>query len=69
MSSFNNYPLNGMFCGKNGNNFIKKISKRSLRLIYEIEGGTYEGLLESDESSSIHDNNIRTLPINVYKTY
>ena len=69
MSSFNNYPLNGMFCGKNGNNVIKKISKRSLRLIYEIEGGTYEGLLESDESSSIHDNNILTLPINVYKTY
>lgn len=48
---------------------LKKISKRSLRLIYEIEGGTYEGLLESDESSSIHDNNIHTLPINVYKTY
>ena len=44
---------------------LKKISKRSLRLIYEIEGGTYEGLLESDESSSIHDNNIHTLPINV----
>lgn len=69
MSSFNNYHLNGMFCRKNGNNFIKKISKRSLRLIYEIEGGTYEGLLESDESSSIHDNNIHTLPNNVYKTY
>ena len=65
MSSFNNYPLNGMFCGKNENNFIKKISKRALRLIYEIEDGTYEGLLESDESSSIHDNNIHTLPINV----
>ena len=57
-----------MFCCKNENNFINKIHKCILPLIYEMEDATSEDVLGRDESKSIHENNIHTLLIEIHKS-
>ena len=57
-----------MFCGKTANSSIDKINKRSLRVIYEMEEANFEGLLTKDGSWTIHENNIYTLLIEIYKS-
>ena len=68
MSAFKYCPLIWMFCNKTSNNQINKIHKRTLRLIYEMEDANFEDLLLKDNSWNVHENNIYTLLIEIYKS-
>ena len=68
LSTFTYYPLIWMNCSKTANNLINKIHKRSLRVIYEMEDANFEDLLIKDSSWTIHENNIHTLLIEIYKS-
>ena len=66
MSTFTYCPLIWMIVIKPC--LINKIHKRSLRVIYEMENANFEDLLIKDSSSTIHENNIHTLLIEIYKS-
>ena len=55
-----------MFYSKTANRLINKILKRSLRV--EVEHANFEDLLIKDSSWTIHENNIHTLLIEIYKS-
>ena len=57
-----------MFCNKTSNNQINKIHKRSLRLVYETQDANFEDLLLKDNSWNVHESNIHTLLIEIYKS-
>ena len=57
-----------MFFRKAANNLIKKIHKRSVRVVYEMEGAIFEDLLINNSSWTIHENNIHTLLIQICKS-
>ena len=67
MSTFKYCPLIWMFCNKTANN-QNKIHKRSLRLVYQLEDENFEDLLIKDNSWTIHESNIQTLLIEIYKS-
>ena len=68
MSAFKYCSLIWMFCNKTSNNLINKIHKRTLRLIYEMQEKNFEDLLLKDNLWNIHENNICTLLIEIYKS-
>ena len=68
MSTFKYCPLIWIFCIKTENKSINKINKRTLRLIYDKEGSTFEDLLERDKPRTIHADNIPTLLVKIYKS-
>ena len=68
MSAFKYCPLVWMVCNKTSNNQINKIHKRALRLVYEMEDTNFEDLLLKDNSWNVHENNIYTLLIEIYKS-
>ena len=68
MSGFKYCPLIWMFCNKTSNNQINKIHKRTLRLVYEMEDANFKDLLLKDNSWNVHENNIYTLLIEIYKS-
>ena len=68
MSTFTYCPLIWMYCSKTANNLINKIHKHSLRVIYEMEDANFEDLLIEDSSWTIHENNIHTLLIEIFKS-
>ena len=49
------------------NNKINRIHCRALRIVYQDHSSTYESLLERDKSFTIHERNIQTLGIELYK--
>ena len=67
LSHFGYCPLIWMFCGRTLNNKINKIHERSLRMIYDDHTSTFESLLERDQSFTIHETNIQSLAIELYK--
>ena len=68
ISAFKYCPLIWMFCNKTSNNQINKIHKCSLRLAYEMQDGNFEDLLLKDNSWNVHESNIHTLLIEIYKS-
>ena len=68
MSTFTYCPLIWMYCSKTANNLINKIHEYSLRVKYEMEDTDFEDLLIKDSSWTIHENNIHTLLIEIYKS-
>ena len=68
MSVFKYCPLIWMFCNKTSNNQINKIHKCTLRLVYEMEDANFEDLLLKDNLWNDHENNIRTLLTEIYKS-
>ena len=68
ISAFKYCPLIWMFCNKTSNNQINKIHKRSLRLVYEIQDANFEDLQLQDNSWNVHESNIHTLLIEIYKS-
>ena len=68
ISAFKYCPLIWMFCNKTSNNQINKIRKRSLRLVYERQDANFEDLLSKDNSWNVHESNIHTLLIEIYKS-
>ena len=68
MSALKYCPLIWTFCNKTSNNQINEIHKRTLRLVYEMEDANFEDLLLKENSWNVHENNIHTLLIEIYKS-
>ena len=64
---FNSCPLLWMFCSYSSNNLINKTHERALRLTSEINDIPFNELLSITADVSIHNKNIQTLLIEVYK--
>ena len=56
-----------MFHSRKLNNRINKIHGRSLRIGYDDSKSTFRELLNKDNSFTIHERNIQTLAIELYK--
>ena len=60
-------PLVWMFHSRRLNNRINSIHERSLRLVYDDKVSSFEELLIKDNSFTIHERNVQTLAIELYK--
>ena len=56
-----------MFHSRILNNRINKLHERTLRLVYNDQGSSFERLLQHDNSFSIHDRNLQKLATEMYK--
>ena len=66
-SHFGYCPLVWMFCSRMLNKRINKIHKRALRLVYKDYQSSFQELLTKNQSFTIHEQNIQTLAIELYK--
>ena len=66
-SQFGYCPLVWMLHSRKLNNRINRLHERALRLVYQDKNYTFEELLEKDESFTVHERNIQTLGIELYK--
>ena len=66
-SQFGYCPLVWMFHSRALNNRINRIHERSLRTVYQDYKSSFEDLLEKDESFTVHERNIQTLCLELYK--
>ena len=66
-AQFGYCPLVWMCHSRSLNNRINKIHERSLRLVYNDHGSTFSELLIKDGSFTVHEKNIQTLSIEVFK--
>ena len=69
MFQFNYWHLVWMCHNRMKNNKINRLHEGCLRLIYNDKKSSFEELLEMDSSVSIHDRNLRTLAIEMFKMY
>ena len=58
-----------MFHSRTMNNKINRIYKKSLRLTCFDYSSNFDELIKKDRSFSIHDRNIHTLAIEIYKLF
>ena len=68
MSNFSYCPLIWMFCGKLANSQMNLIHKRALRALYNDHSASYSELLIIDGHNTIHQNNMKFLVKEVYKS-
>ena len=67
MSQFGYCPLVWMFHSRKLNNRINRIHERALRIVYKDDKSSFEELLAKDDGVTIHERNIQTLAIELYK--
>ena len=68
-SQFGYCPLVWMFHSRKLNNRINTLHERVLRVVYRDDVSTFDTLVEKNESFRIHDRNIQTLAIELYKVW
>ena len=56
-----------MFHSRSLNNKINRLHELCLRIIYNDKRSTFEEFLAKDNSVSVHQNNIHTIAIEMYK--
>ena len=66
-SQFNYCPLIWMFHSRTINNKINRLHERALRIVYSDFKSSFKGLLMKGNSFSIHERNIQSLAIEIYK--
>ena len=66
-SQFNYCNIIWMFCSKSENRQIEDIQKRILRCIYKEENGTFNHLIEKYKELSIHERNVQSLMLLIYR--
>ena len=66
-SQFGYCSLVWMFHSRKMNNRINKIHERSLRIVFNDYRSTFRGLIDKDNSVTIHERNIQNLAIEHYK--
>ena len=64
-SQFSYCPLIWMFHSRIMNNKINRLHERALRIFYSYFKSSFQGILMKDNSFSIHEKNIRNLPIEI----
>ena len=67
MAQFSYCPLIWMFHSRKLNNKINKLHERCLRIVYSDNTSSFEELLETDNSVSVHHRNIQVLATELYK--
>ena len=68
-SHFNYCPLIWIFHSRTMNNKINRLHKRALRLFYSDHVSSFDDLLKKDRSFYIHQRNIQSLAIELYKFF
>ena len=68
-SQFNYAPLIWMFANKSSIDKILKIHKRTLQIVYDAYGESYENLLNRSYDISLHQKYLRYVAIKVYKSW
>ena len=58
-----------MFHSRTISNKINRIHGRALRLVYSDCNSNFDELFKKNESFSIHDRNVQTLAIEIYKFF
>ena len=66
-SQFGYCPLIWMLHSRKLNNRINRIHEKSLRLVYNDDASSFEDLLKRDNSFTIHQTNLQSLAIELYK--
>ena len=66
-SQFGYCPLSWMFYSRKANSKINQIHERSLRIVYKDNLSSFEELLKKDKSFCIHQINIQSLTIELFK--
>ena len=66
-SQFGYCPLVWMFHSRKINNRINKLHERALRVVFNDNESSFRNLLVKDNSVTIHERNIQTLAIELYK--
>ena len=66
-SQFNFCPLIWILHSRTLNNKINNIHETALRAVYFDYNSPFNELLDKDDSSTIHQGNIQSLPIEIYK--
>ena len=56
-----------MFHSRKLNGRINRLHERALRIVYKDDKATFNELLIKDESYTVHERNIQTLAIELYK--
>ena len=56
-----------MFCSRSLNNRINRLHERCLRMAYDDYTSSFEQLLEKDDTTNIHQLNLKTLATEMYK--
>ena len=64
---FNYCPLIWMFHSRIINNKINRLHERDLRIVYSDFKSSFESLFMKDNSFSVHERNIQSLAIEIYK--
>ena len=66
-SQFNYFPLIWMFHSRTLNNKINRIHERAWRTVYSDYNSSFNELLDKDGSFTIHQRNVQSLAIEIYK--
>ena len=66
-SQFNYCPLIWMLHSRTLNNKINRIHERALRTVYSDYNSSFNELLDKDGSFTIHQRNVQSLAIEIYK--
>ena len=66
-SQFNYCPLIWMLHSRTINNTMDRLHERALRIVYSAFKSSFEDLVMKDNSFSIHERNIQSLTIEIYK--
>ena len=66
-SQYGYCPLIWMFHSRGVNNKINHLHERSLRIVYKDNISSFEDLLKKDRSFTIHQRNIQSLAIELFK--
>ena len=69
LSQFGYCPLVWMFHSRKLNHRINNLHKRALCIVYQDDKLSFEELLAKDASFTIHERNIQTLAIELYKVW
>ena len=67
MAQFNYYSLSSICHDRTYNKEINRLHERCLRLIYNDKSSSFEGLLEKNNSVSMHHTNPQALAIEMFK--
>ena len=67
LSHFGYCPLVWMFHSRKLNHRINRLHERALRITYKDDKSSFSELLVKDESFTVHERNIQTLAIELYK--
>ena len=67
MAQFSYCPLTWMFHSRKLNNKINKLHERCLQIVYSDNKSSFDELLETDNSVSVHHRNIQFLATELYK--